>query len=722
MAMAQLKTKIFKDRIPTDLLPKSNINAKTYVVTAPGDFDELMDKKAKGLLETFAATVKTSIDVLKNATIVKTKDTIYYSFKIKAEKATSISVNFGRFRLSPNAIMVLFTNKEITDNISKNQNGKFNVWRSRTYKENELNLLLRVPVKELDLNSLIITETNFGYQSGVPGGSLLSCEIDANCAIGSVMAIEKKSIVLIENGNSYFTGTLLMNTCNNAIPYILTAKHGVGAGPGAYGAALHYTFKFWSIDCGTSSSNTSAGVELDYNSSELVASSAYTDFALLKLNHTIPGNSDIVFAGWTTATSGMTETNILHHPQGDLMKITVDNGAPVMDTYPSPTYQAWKLNIDFGVTETGTSGAAYFDQNHRVFAQHIGTGPNSSSCTQYEKWGGRFSDSWNGPSGSTSATRLRDWLDPNNISTGTTNSTNVSQLTQVPLLIMGPDVLCNEETYSLGNLPTGVTATWSSSASGIVTITPQNGNASTVTITKVTTGAVTITVTFNSSICGLGSITKTLSVGMPTEPNIVGHYDTEGYSSPFVEQTYFCLKTYRFPGFYNGVISFNYDSSTTLSWSLVSTYHPGGNPVTTGIGLSYGLSNSYDVYVKPVTAKATYRLTKTNECGSSYRDYTFGADGPCYDDVSRTAQPAPRLIIYPNPVINVFTVTIKDFENATKIIELSITDKFGKVLKHIKYNGKDDFASIDFGTYSPDVYVIRVFDGKIWYSTKFIKQ
>lgn len=720
--MAQLKTKIFKDRIPANLLPKSNINAKTYVVTAPSDFDELMDKKAKGLLETFATTVKTNIDVLKNATVVNTKDTIYYSFKIKAEKATSISVNFGRFRLSANATMLLYTSKEITDSISKKQNGKANAWRSRTYKENELNLLLRVPINELNLNSLIITETNFGYQSGVPGGALLSCEIDANCSTGASMSLEKKAVVLIENGNAYFTGTLLMNTCNNAIPYILTTKHGVGSGPGASGSALKYTFKFWSTGCGASTSSTSANVEMDFDKSELVAQSDYTDFALLKLDDPIPTNSDIVFSGWTTATSGITETSILHHPQGDLMKITTDNSAPVMDTYPElPNYLAWKLNIDFGATEAGSSGAAYFDQNHRVFAQHIGIGSNSSSCTQYEKWGGRFSDSWNGPSGSTSATRLKDWLDPNNISTGTTNSTNVSQLMQVPLKIMGPDVLCSEETYSLGTLPTGVTATWSSS-SGIVSITPQNSNASTVTVTKVGAGVVTLTATFNSAICGLSNITKTIGVGMPTEPNIVGHYDTDGYNAPFVEQTLFCLKTYMFPGFYSGVISFNYDSSTTLSWSLISTYHPTSAPVTTGIGLSPGFTNTFDVYVKPIDGKATYRLTKTNECGSSYRDYTFDADGPCFDEVSRSTQPAPRLIIYPNPVVNVFTVTIKGLENAAKIMEVSITDKFGKVLKQLKYNGKNEFASIDFSNFSPDVYVIRVFDGKVWYSTKFIKQ
>ncbi len=76
----------------------------------------------------------------------------------------------------------------------------------------------------------------------------------------------------------------------------------------------------------------------------------------------------------------------------------------------------------------------------------------------------------------------------------------------------------------------------------------------------------------------------------------------------------------------------------------------------------------------------------------------------------------------PNPVINAFTVTIKDLVNGAKIMEVAITDKFGKVLKQLKYNGKDNVASIDFGPYSPDVYVIRVFDGKIWYSTKFIKQ
>jgi len=68
------------------------------------------------------------------------------------------------------------------------------------------------------------------------------------------------------------------------------------------------------------------------------------------------------------------------------------------------------IDWDAGTTEPDSSGSPLFDQNHHVVGQlhggYAACGNNSSD------WYGQFSVSWNG--GGTSATRLRDWLDPGN--------------------------------------------------------------------------------------------------------------------------------------------------------------------------------------------------------------------------------------------------------------------------------------------------------------------
>jgi hypothetical protein len=74
----------------------------------------------------------------------------------------------------------------------------------------------------------------------------------------------------------------------------------------------------------------------------------------------------------------------------------------------------WRIDDwEDGTTEPGSSGSGLWDQNHRLVGQLHG---GYASCTSITSdWYGRIARSWEG--GGSSATRLRDWLDP--ASTGT---------------------------------------------------------------------------------------------------------------------------------------------------------------------------------------------------------------------------------------------------------------------------------------------------------------
>src|SRR5690606_35028927 len=100
----------------------------------------------------------------------------------------------------------------------------------------------------------------------------------------------------------------------------------------------------------------------------LVASWEDTDFALLRLNNSIKGHTDIAMAGWDRSSTVPTMSTLIHHPMGDVKKITVDNGASTIENSPpndSP-YQpgtSFKLTIsngqngDDGLVEDGSSGS-----------------------------------------------------------------------------------------------------------------------------------------------------------------------------------------------------------------------------------------------------------------------------------------------------------------------------------------------------------------------------
>lgn len=122
-----------------------------------------------------------------------------------------------------------------------------------------------------------------------------------------------------------------MNTCGSNIPYIfLTANHALFNDFKVERNDWTFRFKFWSA-C----DENIASQDIHYSGAELIAHNAATDFALVKLKVTPDANSGLSYAGWTRQTTGILNTTILHHPQGDLMKISKDYEGPVADHFQS---------------------------------------------------------------------------------------------------------------------------------------------------------------------------------------------------------------------------------------------------------------------------------------------------------------------------------------------------------------------------------------------------
>jgi len=58
--------------------------------------------------------VKVNLDIIKNAEIVRTKDTVKYLIRLKATAVKTLLFHFSDFFLSKNATITIYTNKEIT--------------------------------------------------------------------------------------------------------------------------------------------------------------------------------------------------------------------------------------------------------------------------------------------------------------------------------------------------------------------------------------------------------------------------------------------------------------------------------------------------------------------------------------------------------------------------------------------------------------------------------
>jgi lysyl endopeptidase len=147
----------------------------------------------------------------------------------------------------------------------------------------------------------------------------------------------------------------------------------------------------------------------------------------------MPASWNLTWAGWNRGTTAPATTFGIHHPAGDIMKVCRDANAPTSDNSQG---DVWVVNNwDQGVTEGGSSGSPLFDNNGRIIGQLWGGIAACSGTTDnggYDEYG-RLNSSWG--TGSTAASRLRDWLDPAN-----TNAMTLDYLTSA-MLSSGEDIV-----------------------------------------------------------------------------------------------------------------------------------------------------------------------------------------------------------------------------------------------------------------------------------------
>jgi len=243
-----------------------------------------------------------------------------------------------------------------------------------------------------------------------------SCNNNVNCPEGADWQSQKRGVAMIlDGGYRICSGSLVNNVRQDQTPYFLTAYHCLGGEE-----SWVFMFNYESPTCTNANGPTTQTVA----NATLRASNSASDFALLQLASSVPSSYNPYFNGWNRVDAAATNSVCIHHPAGDIKKISFDYNAPVSDRYLGSSGVAnshWKIvQWDDGTTEGGSSGSPLFDQNHRITGQLHG---GYASCTSLTAdWYGKFSMSWN--YGSNSSTRLRDWLDPDNTGVSTLDGLN----------------------------------------------------------------------------------------------------------------------------------------------------------------------------------------------------------------------------------------------------------------------------------------------------------
>ncbi|MBT5956908.1 MAG: hypothetical protein HOG97_09150 [Candidatus Marinimicrobia bacterium] len=232
-----------------------------------------------------------------------------------------------------------------------------------------------------------------------------SCNNNVSCSEFSDWEAESRSVAMIlsSGGSRLCTGALVNNIRQDLTPYFLTANHCLGGE-----SNWIFMFNYESPVC----NNQNGPTNMTLSGATLLDNSSSSDFAILLISEEPPLDYGVHYSGWDANGSTPSTPVGIHHPSGDIKKISFDyDNASNSGNY-------WDIDSwDDGTTEPGSSGSPLFDgSTHRIIGQLYG---GVASCTNfgYDTYG-KVSTSW--------GLGLNSILDPDN--TGQTGINGIDQI------------------------------------------------------------------------------------------------------------------------------------------------------------------------------------------------------------------------------------------------------------------------------------------------------
>ncbi len=348
---------------------------------------------------------------------------------IRGKGARALGIVFNRYFLEEGTRLYLFDPgmKKVLGAFTKDNNKSSAILPVSYLPGEELVIQLEIPGGINDYGDLQVGTVRFAYQPVFEEKSLSDdrfglsgpCNIDINCPIGDNWQFLKRSVVRMIT-SEICTGVLMNNTNEDGKPYILTAAHCVfNRFTGEYQSPIFY-FNYESPSCDGPDgmdhfSIAGATLVATGDTSENPRDADSLDFALLELSVIPPDSFMTFYAGWDRRKSRAQYTTTIHHPRGDVKKISVDLDPPETSYHTEDylpvlvKYSHWRiLEWDTGTTEFGSSGGPLFDQNRHV----VGTlrGGEAKCGNSVNDYFTKFDYSWDYYSVPTK--QLKHWLDP----------------------------------------------------------------------------------------------------------------------------------------------------------------------------------------------------------------------------------------------------------------------------------------------------------------------
>ena len=420
-----------------------------YIVESPDwneliahqdDMDRLYGRTIQGRIIAFDITAEEYgvWDILPDGTQV-------WRLQLHSDYAMSISAYFSKFFVPDGSSLFIYNNDRtyFEGPIGAEENNEHGRYVTNDMWGQNITLEYIQPVNVIGQPQLEIRGIGYFFDYVYPPYELSqesrgseSCQVNINCPEGLDWQFQRDAVVRmrITDGNDIglCSGAMVNTTARDCRQYVLSALH--CAADVSDSDLLYLQFR-WNYErpadennpfgvCGTagfSSARNRTGAFRLADSNDISNNGGFqgSDFLLLEVEDDIPDSYSPFFAGWDSRNLGSPEGVGIHHPAGDIKKISTYN-AQTISTFIGAPGSHWQVRwieteTNHGTTEGGSSGSPLFNDTRLIIGTLSaglsacfnggGMGPNQPD------WYGKMSYHWsNNPN--TSAQKLREWLDP----------------------------------------------------------------------------------------------------------------------------------------------------------------------------------------------------------------------------------------------------------------------------------------------------------------------
>ncbi|MCS6903829.1 MAG: trypsin-like peptidase domain-containing protein [Bacteroidia bacterium] len=374
---------------------------------------------------------------------------------ITSPGAYSLHFNFKNFFLPPGAELYFYTpdKQYVQGAYTELNNAEHGEFMSFPLPGEKIYIEYYEPAAVRGKGKFTIVSAIHGYKNtfakdgtALGFGNSAPCNVNINC-LPPFQTPEwqrlKKSVAMILTcgGTRICTGTLIQNTKQDSTPYVLTADHCLCGNVNTW----TFVFNYESPNCLLIDGSTTQRLQ----GCVLRAHSPKSDFALVELLDKPQKYFDVHYAGWNRTNIASLRSYVIHHPSGDIRKISVDSNYATSTPYLEATQYNdtthWRIGSwEIGSTEPGSSGSALFNENFEIIGQLHG-GKASCSNRSGSDYFGKLWYSWD-RCGNSPSEQLKPWLDPIN-----TNALSLS----IPYPTQTDNPLCNLIYTHFGKRPNG---------------------------------------------------------------------------------------------------------------------------------------------------------------------------------------------------------------------------------------------------------------------------